>query len=78
MCLLFMEGIMASFAEELNRGLQALEAAGGAGNETVERIRGELDFAAKLAAITADQRVAWEDLVLKALKAVNEALSNGA
>jgi len=69
---------MSSFAKELSRGLQALEAAGGAGNETIERIRGELDFAAKLAAITEDQRAAWEDLVLSAAKAANKAFSDGA
>jgi len=69
---------MPAFAEELNRGLQALESAGSAGSETLERIRGELDFAAKLGSLSEDQRPAWEDLVLKAVKAVNEALSNGA
>ncbi|MCY3020429.1 MAG: hypothetical protein NTW87_15525 [Planctomycetota bacterium] len=69
---------MATFAEELSRGLQAIEAAGSADNETIERIKGELDFAAKLAAVSENKRAEREGLVLKAVKAAGEVLANGA
>ncbi|HEY3418505.1 MAG TPA: glycoside hydrolase family 38 C-terminal domain-containing protein [Armatimonadota bacterium] len=64
-----------SMTDQLDQALQAFEGASAGAREQFERIRAEIDFAAKLA--EAQGNAAWQGLVLQALAAVQQALANG-
>ena len=66
-----------AFTHDLDRAVQALNGIAGGVSEALERFKTEIDFAGRLAETRAEQRDAWQALILQALRDVREAVARG-
>ena len=66
-----------TFAEKFSQAWQKLDETAGVEREMLDRLKGELDFARKLAAGFPKQRAEWEGLILKAAAAFQQAVADG-
>jgi len=66
-----------AFAHDYDRAVNALTGVAGGVSEALERFKVEVDFAGRLANTHAEQREAWQALILQALRDVREAIARG-